>query len=137
LSLATLATPLWAEDTALTGNWITPGHSIVSVYPCGPQRVCAKLVWIRDSAAKDDNNPTESLRARPLCGLQIGSDFGMTDATHAKNGRIYDPDSGNTYTASMVASDSELKVRGYVGVALLGRTEVWHRTQEPIEACTP
>jgi uncharacterized protein (DUF2147 family) len=116
---------------------MTPDHSIVSIYSCGPQRVCAKLVWTRDPGAKDDNNPIASLKLRPLCNLQIGKDFVMTDATHAKDGTIYDPDSGNTYTGSVVASNSELKVRGYVGFALFGRTEVWHRAQEPIEACMP
>jgi uncharacterized protein (DUF2147 family) len=126
---------LYAADTAVIGDWVTPDHSIVSIYSCGSQKVCAKLAWIRDPSAKDDNNPDPSLKLRPLCNLQIGNDFEMTDETHAKNGTIYDPDSGKTYTATMVASDSELKVRGYVGAALFGRTEVWHRAQEPVAAC--
>lgn len=137
LSLAALTLPVWAADPALTGNWVTPDHSIVSIYPCGTQRICAKLVSIHDTSTTDDNNPNATLRTRPLCNLQIGSDFVMTDTTHARNGTIYDPDSGKTYTATMTASESELKVRGYVGATLFGRTEVWRRAKEPIEACTP
>lgn len=43
------------------------------------------------------------------------------------NGRILDPASGKIYSASLALTDNgeKLKVRGYLGFALLGRTQVW------------
>ena len=61
----------------------------------------------------------------------VGSDF-MTGFTFKDgeyvNGKIYDPESGKTYNCKMWLDDSQLKVRGYWGVSLLGRTETFVRT---------
>jgi uncharacterized protein (DUF2147 family) len=134
-SFAIFSAPLLAAADGLTGNWVTPDHSIVAVYPCGPQTVCVKLLQTTDRMAKDDKNPDETLRSRYLCGLQIGRDFATTVPSHAKDGKIYDPDSGQTYSATMSADNSQLKLRGCIGVSLFGRTELWHRSQENITAC--
>jgi uncharacterized protein (DUF2147 family) len=45
-------------------------------------------------------------------------------------GQILDPENGNTYKCNVWLDDSEkLKVRGYIGVAALGRTQTWHRVE--------
>jgi uncharacterized protein (DUF2147 family) len=46
-------------------------------------------------------------------------------------GFIYDPNSGKTYRCKLKLKDrNTLKLRGYIGISLLGRTDVWTR-QEP------
>ena len=42
-------------------------------------------------------------------------------------GEILDPKSGKIYHARMIQKGNKLYVRGYVGVPLLGRTQVWVR----------
>jgi uncharacterized protein (DUF2147 family) len=43
-------------------------------------------------------------------------------------GRVYDPNSGNTYRGTITLIDADtLKLRGYVGITLFGRTEIWKR----------
>ena len=45
-----------------------------------------------------------------------------------KNGTIYDPDSGKTYSAkATLVSPNELDLRGFIGVSMFGRTEKWTR----------
>jgi uncharacterized protein (DUF2147 family) len=125
-----------AESNLLTGNWVTPDHAVVTVYMCGEKTLCTKLIQVTNLAGRDDKNSDRSLRNRLLCGLELGKDFEVIDSSHACGGRIYDPDSGNTYDATMVSDGSQLKLRGYVGVSLFGRTEVWHRTEARVAVCT-
>ncbi len=134
---AIFTAPLLAATNMMIGNWTTPDHSIVIVYPCGEQALCTMLIRTADRTARDDKTPDERLRKRPLCGIQIGTGFVITDSSHAKDGKIYDPDSGKTYSATMVTDDSGLKLHGYIGVSLFGRTEVWHHTQEHVAVCAP
>jgi hypothetical protein len=49
------------------------------------------------------------------------------NSTSWSQGKIYDPKNGKTYSCKMTLEGNELKVRGYVGFSLLGRTTVWTR----------
>jgi len=44
-------------------------------------------------------------------------------------GQIVDPKTGNTYSVSLTLLDNgnKLKVRGFIGISLFGRTQVWIR----------
>jgi uncharacterized protein (DUF2147 family) len=119
----------------LTGDWTTPDHSVVKVYPCGDNPLCARLIRTTDYTAIDDKNPDVSFRKRPLCGIELGRGFTPIDGTHAKNGKLYDPDSGKTYSAELAVDWDSLKVRGYVGISMFGRTETWHRSSEQAAPC--
>jgi uncharacterized protein (DUF2147 family) len=46
-------------------------------------------------------------------------------------GEILDPDDGKTYrcTVTMIEGGKKLEVRGYIGIPLLGRSQVWQRME--------
>ena len=45
-----------------------------------------------------------------------------------ENGTIYDPKSGNTYSCFMeLEGPDKIKVRGFIGISLIGRTAIWTR----------
>jgi uncharacterized protein (DUF2147 family) len=76
----------------------------------------------------DIHNPDPSKRARPIIGLVMMSGFVRESDTHWDHGTIYDPRNGNTYSCSMdLDGPDTIKVRGYIGISLLGRTETWTR----------
>ncbi len=108
----------------------------MQVFPCGGA-LCVKIATIAraDVPRTDVSNPDASLRGRALCGLMIGAGFTRDGADKAKNGKIYDPDSGKTYSAQMQGQGDTLKLRGYVGSPLFGRTESWHRAANTIPPC--
>jgi hypothetical protein len=85
--------------------------------------------------SSDMRNPNRALRARPLCGLRIGEGFIERDSTHAEGGHLYDPKSGHTYRGSMSSDGDLLELRGYVGLKLFGRTEIWMRVHAPSGRC--
>jgi uncharacterized protein (DUF2147 family) len=127
-----------AQNDSILGNWRSPSGSIIQIYRCGAN-VCLKLIVIRKDAPSrvDGKNPNAALRTRPLCGLQVGSNFHLTNPGHAEGGQLYDPQSGKTYSGSMTRDGNQLKLRGYIGISLFGRTETWTRAPEDIPACHP
>ena len=50
------------------------------------------------------------------------------DEDEWEDGRIYDPVSGKDYACYMKLLDHKtLKVRGYIGISLIGETSIWLR----------
>lgn len=87
------------------------------------------LVWTSIAGAKDEKNPDASLKKRTLKGVVILKDMTYDNGIW-KNGTIYDPESGNTYKATIkLKSDGNLTLRGYIGVPALGRNSIWTRTK--------
>lgn len=79
----------------------------------------------------DDNNPDPALRASPIIGLSMFSEY-QYDAGKWQ-GKIYDPEAGNTYQSRMSLNNKgELEIRGYIGMPMFGRTA----TFVPVSRCT-
>src|SRR5271170_6989563 len=78
----------------------------------------------------DIHNPDPSKRERPIVGLVFMSGFSRKSDMRWEDGTIYDPKTGNTYSGSMELEGPEtIKVRGFVGISLIGRTDVWTRVR--------
>jgi uncharacterized protein (DUF2147 family) len=125
-----------AQSFTVLGDWREPTGSVIEIFHCGKD-VCAKMVAISKQAPTqlDKNNPDPKSRTHPLCGLQIGYGFHLTDPTHADGGRLYDPKSGKTYHGTMTAEGNQLHLRGYVGFKAFGKTETWTRTDRSAATC--
>ena len=58
------------------------------------------------------------------------SGFSRKSDTRWDSGTIYDPKSGSTYSCFMeLDGPDRIKVRGFIGISLIGRTDVWTRAQ--------
>lgn len=95
-----------------------------------------KIVWLLNPIDEetnkpklDDKNEDVSLRDRPVMGLLLLKDFVFDGDDEWEDGTIYDPKNGKTYSCYMEFEDeddmSTLKIRGYIGISLLGRTTYW------------
>lgn len=108
----------------------------IEIYKCA-DKYCGKIVWLRDpyykdgTEKRDTNNPNESLQNRPAMGMNILTDFEYDEDLEWEGGKIYDPEEGKTYCC-VINMDKDnnkiLKVRGYVGFPLIGRTGFWDRS---------
>ena len=99
----------------------------------------AKVVWLKEPNDKttgkprvDNLNPDAKLQTVPLLGLVIMKNFVFDGKTEWEDGTIYDPKNGKTYKCYMwFDSPGKLKIRGYMGVSILGRTTIWTKTVLP------
>ncbi len=136
LCLLTGATARAQDSTnakKVLGEWLTAGGtSKIEIYKEGTE-FCGRISWLKepdkDGKPKvDEKNPDEKLRSRPLLGLVILRGFSFDGEDEFTGGKIYDPKSGNDYSAKMTLKDDHtLDLRGYVLVPLFGRTETWTR----------
>lgn len=145
LLLTPLATSA-AAPGAIVGTWTTAeGKSQVEIYEQGGRyngRIVAlkEPLYPRDSnhrdflagregqPKQDRRNPDENLRDRPIIGMELMSGFKHDGDDVWSGGKIYDPESGKTYRCKLtLTAPNELKVRGFVGISLLGRTTTWSR----------
>ncbi|WP_363152403.1 DUF2147 domain-containing protein [uncultured Mucilaginibacter sp.] len=128
-------TVLAQNGDAILGKWLNPnGEDQIWIYKKG-DKYFGKLGWIKfpDRNGKpkmDENNPDPALKTRPDLNLELLKDFTFNGETY-EDGTIYDPKSGKTYSCKMTLIDNNntLKIRGYIGISLFGRTEVWTRVK--------
>ena len=78
----------------------------------------------------DANNPDPALQTRSLQDVVVLGEFSYQAHNQWQNGWVYDPNNGKTYRCNMTLIDSAtLKIRGYIGIPLFGRTETWTKQQ--------
>ena len=137
------------DGDAILGLWATDpegggGEAHVRIYK-EDGKYFGKIVWLAEPVYPDDdpkgtpgeektdlNNPDPDLRGEPVVGLLITRDFVYNGDGLWHKGTIYDPDNGKTYKCKIKYGDSDkvLKVRGYIGVSMLGRTTYWTRVDD-------
>jgi uncharacterized protein (DUF2147 family) len=122
-----------ADD--IIGTWLTGGKepAKIQIYKSG-EKFYGKIIWLKNPSENgkqrtDVNNPDKLKRSNSIIGLVMLTGFKFDGDEEWKGGDIYDPESGKTYSCYMWLKDKNtLKVRGYIGISLVGRTEIWTRT---------
>jgi uncharacterized protein (DUF2147 family) len=123
------------EADAVLGQWYTDAEKkdvVVEIYKDN-DLYSGKVVWLKnpnedDGTPKvDDENPDEARRNDPILGMNLVKGFTYKGKNKWAGGTIYDPNNGKTYKCKMSLKGDDLKVRGFIGVALFGRTVHWMR----------
>jgi uncharacterized protein (DUF2147 family) len=126
----------------LDGFWQdSDGEVILEIKPCGGAR-CGKVAWLKQPlgpdglALRDYRNPDPALRKRPVCGLEVVSGFKkQADGTWG-DGTVYVSDEGMSFSGyAEVLGPTQIKVTGYIGLAIFGASEVWTKVSKPVEPC--
>jgi uncharacterized protein (DUF2147 family) len=113
-----------AADAVIGQYWSPKKDAKIEIFKSG-NKYFGKFIW-GSNPTKDTKNPKKELRSRDLVGLTFLSNFTFDDGSYI-DGTIYDPESGKTYSSKMKLENGNLKVRGYVGLSMFGRTETFER----------
>lgn len=114
----------WKTIDDLTGKAI----SVVEIFE-KHGKYYGKVVEIYDakSRGKTCSNCDGEDRNKPILGLTVIKGL-KKDGDEYVGGKILDPKHGKLYKCYItLEGPNKLKVRGYIGVTLLGRTQYWHR----------
>jgi uncharacterized protein (DUF2147 family) len=111
-------------DEIIGSYWSPNKDAKIEIYRQG-HLYFGKFIWL-DIPRKDTENPVKGLQARDVLGLELLTGFAWDNGVY-NGGEIYDPQSGKTYACKLTIEGNKLKVRGYVGISLFGRTEYFER----------
>lgn len=129
--------PSATHPKAPLGRWITEsGNLEVDIAPCttnangdtGSQTLCGKVVRVlANRSMSAPGSDMAAADARPALGMTMLSDL-RDSGSGAYQGEIYNRENAKTYRAKLTpAEPDQLLVRGYVGIPLFGKTQVWRR----------
>ncbi len=126
-----------AQTLSPLGVWTnTEKKATFEIYKCG-DKLCGKIVTLtvpNDPATgkpkTDSMNPDPKLRNRPRLGLVFMQGFEYDDDNKWDDGKIYDPESGKTYSCYMkMNSANSMEVKGYIGFSMIGKSQNWSRVK--------
>ncbi len=98
--------------------------------------VFGKVIKIYPKPGKDPDPICEKckgeLKDQPIIGMTILNNL-VEDKGVWAGGRILDPNNGKTYKCriEVIENGKKLKVRGFIGISLLGRTQLWEKVDKP------
>jgi len=134
ITLLILILPLIGFSQTIVGKWKTiddvtgNAKSIIQIYKENG-KFYGKVIQI---LTPGEENKVCSLceddkKDQPIVGMILLTDL-VEDDDEWNEGEILDPNNGSTYSCYVsLESNEKLKVRGYIGFSLIGRTQYWYR----------
>lgn len=127
----------FAKAQTIFGKWHTIDNetgkieSVIEIYKKNG-KAYAKIVDILNKEDRDRlcDKCTGKDKNVPILGLVLVGGLEQ-DGDEWSGGKILDPKSGKYYKCYLkLEEDNKLKLRGYIGVSILGRTEYWYRAED-------
>lgn len=130
-----------AAAASVVGTWKTiddetgKTKSLVEISESGGE-LKGKVVKLFRAPEEDQNPKCDKCEGakkdQPILGLEILWGLKKDSDKKWSGGEIMDPKKGKTYSCKleMIEDGKKLKVRGFLGFSLLGRTQTWERQEE-------
>jgi uncharacterized protein (DUF2147 family) len=125
-----------AQGQTVIGKWKTiddetgQAKSIVEIYEKSG-KIYGKIIEIVNPEKRKSlcTKCSGENKNAPILGLTIIKGL-VKDGDEYNGGKILDPNKGEEYKCLIVLEEKDkLKVRGFVGVSLFGRTQYWSRVK--------
>ncbi|MCH7315578.1 DUF2147 domain-containing protein [Acinetobacter sp. ANC 3882] len=144
--LTIMSTSLTTFAASVEGYWrvisdrTSEQSAIIEIKKAGDGTYRGKTVYIYPNlrggtGSENCTNCPAPYTNKPRLGLEFMTNLiqDPKDPSTYVKGKFIDPTSGKIYSGKMRLSEDgkRLKVRGYIGVSVLGRSAVWIRTDSP------
>ena len=128
LTLSSLTGMAQTKSGDILGVWnFAKNEGTIQIYT-EANKFFGKILSGNEPERLDTKNPDPKLRSQKLIGSVILKNFSFNGKDKWEDGTIYDPNSGKLYSCNIRLKDNKtLEVRGYIGISLFGRTEIWTR----------
>ncbi|QNM86507.1 DUF2147 domain-containing protein [Polaribacter pectinis] len=132
-----IATTISISSQTIFGKWNSRSEegvvdSVLEIYE-KDGKAFAKVVEIMNPDRKDARcvDCEGEYKDKPIMGLDILSGLEKEeDKDEWSGGTIVDPRNGNTYKCYIkLVKPNKLKLRGYIGFSLFGKTAYWERAK--------
>lgn len=136
ISLVVFFLPFIISAQSVVGKWKTiddvtgKEKSIVEIYK-EDGKVYAKILELLTPGDEDKicDQCDGAKKDKPIKGMVIIDGLSKDD-DEWNDSTILDPKTGKIYKCYItLEEDNKLKVRGYIGFSLLGRTQYWYRAE--------
>lgn len=126
----------FAQSQTVIGKWKTiddetgKAKSIVEIYEKSG-KIYGKVVDILEEENKKRvcTNCSGDDKNKPILGMTVIKGLSKEGPEYT-NGKILDPKNGKLYKCFItLETKDKLKVRGYIGISLFGRTQYWYRVK--------
>jgi uncharacterized protein (DUF2147 family) len=133
LTLFSFLIMMTSGQAQVTGRWKTVDDAdgkekaVVEIYE-RQGMIYGKVVRLSPGVKNPNckNCPGE-LKDKPIVGMVIMKNLTKTE-NGAKGGQVMDPGNGNTYSCNLeLVGPDKLKLRGFIGITAIGRTQYWYR----------
>jgi uncharacterized protein (DUF2147 family) len=112
---------------AIVGEWWTEGKEGRIRFVRAPDGTYSGILVGGTDPGTDVNNKDPALRKRALLGVTLIWHLRPDDGEYV-DGYVYNPRNGETYRMKAeLTGKTRLKVRGYLGISLLGQSQTWTR----------
>lgn len=136
LLLGVLCTAGMAMAQDITGKWRTiddetkKPKSIVQISKTG-DTYTGRIISVEPGTDANCSTCTGSHKGKALVGTTVVRNLKADGPNKYSGGSIFNPKDGKTYKshAELINNGNTLKVRGFVGVSALGKTQTWQRVQ--------
>lgn len=110
----------------------TKEESQVEIYKNEDGTYSGRIVWMKnpydenENPKADKNHPDKFWHSHSPVGMEILQNFKYEKSKNCWNGQGYNPANGKFYKSKIsFETDIRLKLRGYVGLSLFGKTIYW------------
>lgn len=138
LTVTCLSSSTWVAND-IAGVWLNKDKDAhIKIY-ASYGKYYGQIIWLKipndpetGKPKVDKKNPDPSLRTKPVLNLIILKNLEFdADDQEWDDGEVYDPKTGNDYSLTCTLKDKNtMDLRGYMGISLLGRTDIWTRVTE-------
>lgn len=136
ITLTLFLVAMTTQSQTIFGKWHSTNEdtgevdSVIEVYK-KDAKAFAKVIAIKNPARKDAvcDLCEGKNKNKPILGLNILTGL-EKDGGEWSGGKILDPRNGKVYKCYIkLVAPNKLKIRGYIGFSLIGKTAYWQRAE--------